>query len=1254
MWPVFVAEVTLSAGVHTVKGIGIELSGGSYIVGTGTAIVGDTRVSLSLVSGSGAGGVLTDVQENATDVAVTSTPVVITTHTVTVADETVFLTVSFPYTPASTSTLKLQYRIDSGSWVEFARHGENAGYATGMDGQVALALTPGTYTIEVGASSTVGTTTILGTNWPARSVIWQYRGGLIPIRADGTTLTDKPAALNFVGHGAYLSGDAVNVEMNQAVAAPGTAIAIFEEQFLSTQTLVSGTYADIPGSALPEQTFQVPYPGYYDLQILLSALSPSTAGQAETHYQAIFDESDYNGFPEQILGSPASMVDEWVVFTENSGTTSWEYKTLSGEIWLDVGEHKVKFQAKVDLGSPRVAVNGTMKIKGILRSGSGVGGLLVEEKTGAYTGSNPTYTAASWTDVQDQSGGSPMEVSIDTSEGDDVIINFIGYAWNPSGTNWIDLRVLKDGTDVVYNVRHRFGVSSEDSDLPFTVVDKDAAAGTHTYKLQVWVNGGITVGFNTTSSSYPFVLTAAIARGGLVPIRQDGATVIDKPAAINVVGPNATVTNTGGTANLQFNGVTGEVETQPYFAGLTGGVATPTTGGAGSFTLGNRFSVTEEGCKIGGGFFYTAQSGAHTIRVSLWEAGNATALKTVDVSCSGPGFYEGRFADAYEVADADVPDKLFYISFWETSGSTWTEWTSTVYFDQTYVHRFYSSTNRSKYYAAGDANPEANTAPSSSYPVDPLIIAPGDEAGFVQPENVPVLQYATAANIDLVPGPGADARLWLKLNDGMRYYADTLSVDLTVSGLGGLDTGSEAASTFYTIYAVKDTATGKFNVVASVTGPATGPTGYDVWRYLGKIYNNASSDIRQFKQIGDFFEFPDPTETALKIYEDGGSEQSPTLATWVSFTSGSAPGGGTQRPLTSAIPVDVAGAVDLSAVVDTDTGDEIRLFLESGQVQYTPTVDQTTAQAFVEAEASQRSVNRGLIALHANDAYYRWESSGHAGLNFRVIVRGYTDKYLGTNAEARVPAPYAPDTKSPKGTWATTSTVSFDARPGQSSTTRLTLQDGTQRTMTTGTFDIANGVADWGYDEAASQGNSKLLYFYAVPKSGDDTQVVVRVSDNVPGTGPTGYTNFKLVWATYIDGSGNLLGVRQSGNRFVYHEKQPEVTGTSFDGSPVQRTLTYCPASAGYADLTARMQPNGNGYGEYRIWIDDGGAPTDSAATTVTTVYYSFNVSGHNQERGLIPLVTSRSIYYRRFQGSGTLQSTELSMHGWVDEWIDP
>jgi hypothetical protein len=77
--------------------------------------------------------------------------------------------------------------------------------------------------------------------------------------------------------------------------------------------------------------------------------------------------------------------------------------------------------------------------------------------------------------------------------------------------------------------------------------------------------------------------------------------------------------------------------------------------------------------------------------------------------------------------------------------------------------------------------------------------------------------------------------------------------NIAVAGAGGLDTGAEASNTFYSIFVIADS-TGVLppNSLLSTGGdtPTLLPAGYDIWRRVGYVRNNSSSDFREFVTYG--------------------------------------------------------------------------------------------------------------------------------------------------------------------------------------------------------------------------------------------------------------------------------------------------------------------------------------------------------------------------------------------------------------------
>jgi len=82
--------------------------------------------------------------------------------------------------------------------------------------------------------------------------------------------------------------------------------------------------------------------------------------------------------------------------------------------------------------------------------------------------------------------------------------------------------------------------------------------------------------------------------------------------------------------------------------------------------------------------------------------------------------------------------------------------------------------------------------------------------------------------------------------------ASALSVDNTVSGVNGLDTGTVANSTLYAVHAIADSR-GFKDTAGIISLSATAPTlpfGYDMFRRVGYVLTDGTADFLAFDQTG--------------------------------------------------------------------------------------------------------------------------------------------------------------------------------------------------------------------------------------------------------------------------------------------------------------------------------------------------------------------------------------------------------------------
>jgi hypothetical protein len=113
---------------------------------------------------------------------------------------------------------------------------------------------------------------------------------------------------------------------------------------------------------------------------------------------------------------------------------------------------------------------------------------------------------------------------------------------------------------------------------------------------------------------------------------------------------------------------------------------------------------------------------------------------------------------------------------------------------------------------------------------------------------LPRLTWTDAATISVAAWPGSPASVSVELQDGKsRSFTGAIAFTPASTGEGGLDTGSEGASRWYYLYLVPKAADDDALVVrGSMSAPATGPTDYTNFSYIGAVYNDAGSNIRRF------------------------------------------------------------------------------------------------------------------------------------------------------------------------------------------------------------------------------------------------------------------------------------------------------------------------------------------------------------------------------------------------------------------------
>ncbi len=134
-----------------------------------------------------------------------------------------------------------------------------------------------------------------------------------------------------------------------------------------------------------------------------------------------------------------------------------------------------------------------------------------------------------------------------------------------------------------------------------------------------------------------------------------------------------------------------------------------------------------------------------------------------------------------------------------------------------------------------------------NYLVDPL------ERLLTEEIHGCLLTYATAATVTIGVGE-VTCYNSSKTQRRMRRNTSTVTITLPASGASGnsLDTGNAAVSTWYYVYAIADADATTFTGICSASASAPTGASYSYFRLLGAFYNNASDNILEFYQVGDW------------------------------------------------------------------------------------------------------------------------------------------------------------------------------------------------------------------------------------------------------------------------------------------------------------------------------------------------------------------------------------------------------------------
>lgn len=207
-----------------------------------------------------------------------------------------------------------------------------------------------------------------------------------------------------------------------------------------------------------------------------------------------------------------------------------------------------------------------------------------------------------------------------------------------------------------------------------------------------------------------------------------------------------------------------------------------------------------------------------------------------------------------------------------------------------------------------------------------------------------------------------------------RLASVNVTADISTSGANGLDTGSEASSTWYYVWVIWNGTTTAALISASATAP-TMPSGYTHKLRVGTIRNDASSNLWRTLQYGLRAQVAIGTNPSGLPILASGNAGSITTPTWVAI------------PVSNFVP-STAAVINLCAV-GSNTASDGTAFMIAPNNSYGAYNSTANPPPFMQQWSQQWvHLNVGLsLTLESTSIY--WANS--AGASIEVALTGWED-----------------------------------------------------------------------------------------------------------------------------------------------------------------------------------------------------------------------------------------------------------------------
>jgi len=472
-------------------------------------------------------------------------------------------------------------------------------------------------------------------------------------------------------------------------------------------------------------------------------------------------------------------------------------------------------------------------------------------------------------------------------------------------------------------------------------------------------------------------------------------------------------------------------------------------------------------------------------------------------------------------------------------------------------------------------------------------------------------------------------------------FTKTTSAWSAGSGNGALDTGTIAASTWYWVFLVKNVTTQTVDVlitksVAATTPAPTLPSGYTLYRYIGSILTNASSQWVGFTQYGNTFFW---TTSVFDVNNNSPTDNSDVTATLtvplgvrvkpLLRISSNATTGANATDLAvrspDLMPAEGNPAVDGGATASSGgTGGGTSIYRVGGDMGM-PIYTNTSGQITYRGHAP----SGGLAGIFIRT--YGWIDERGAG-----FVSGG-----GSPVSSQQLAPFmrsylAGLTLSTVGSSATFS-VAAGTASDSTNADMMTLAFSFSKTTAAWVSGSSNGGLDTGTIAASTWYHAHLIK----NESSGAVDVLVSLSASAP-TLPSGFTLFRRIGSMKTDSSSHWAAFAQNGDEFLWSSPPLDMSSQAINNGSSALLALSVPSGIQVRALVAGYLTSTAAGSQCYFSSPD---QTDIASPNGTTAIVP-SAGGFGSFNLIIRTNTSSQV---RARGNNSGISANASTSGWLD-----